>query len=99
MPALSPVDDAAAIQQLAAMLSTQSLDLRAAYEAKLRILTQTQREIERLRSVNSTVQRQRAIDRLKKCFTELTEANHEASETLTMIREEFAEFLPKRTNR
>lgn len=77
------------VRELAALLSVQSLDLRAEYEAKLRILTQIQRDIESLRSSVSSAQRQRALDQLDKRFTELSAANRDAGQTLTMIRAEF----------
>lgn len=80
-----------ALHQLAAVLSVQSLDLRAQYEAKLRILTSIQREIETLRSPSATAsQRQHARDELRKRFSQLTAANRDASETLSMIRSAFA---------
>jgi hypothetical protein len=94
--ALQATDEMAAFQRLAAMLSVQSLDLRAEYEAKLRILTYIQREIETLRSAGSATQRQRALDQLQKRFNELAAANREASETLKMIRAEFERVLPRR---
>jgi hypothetical protein len=87
MPGTPPLDTIAA---LAAMLNVQSLDLRAEYEAKLRILTTIQRQIEVLRSERSTpAQQQRALDELRRRFNDLTAANRDASETLAMIRSAF----------
>jgi hypothetical protein len=74
---------------LAAMLSVQSLDLRAEYEAKLRILTSIQREIEILRMPASAARQERALAALRHRFNELTAANRDASETLAMIRGAF----------
>jgi hypothetical protein len=83
-------DDLSAIVEFSGLLSIQSLDLRAEYEAKLRILTEIQRDIESLRSANATAaRRQRALEQLDKRFGALTAANIDASETLTMIRGEF----------
>ena len=76
--------------KLAAALSVQSLDLRAQYEAKLRILTAIQRELETFRSPSATAtQRRQTIERLEKRFDDLTAANRDAGDTLKMIREEF----------
>jgi len=83
-------DPSGNLQQLAAMLSVQSLDLRAEYEAKLRILTSIQREIEVLRStISSAPQQQRALGELRQRFDELTSANRDASDALNMIRTAF----------
>lgn len=83
----------------AAALSVQSLDLRAEYEAKLRILTAIQRDLENLRAPTAIATRQRqTLERLEKGFAELTTANREASDTLTLIREEF-ERMHRRTRR
>jgi hypothetical protein len=83
-------DSGDGLQQFAAVLSVQSLDLRAEYEAKLRVLTDIQRQIEALRAPGaSPLQRQRTLDSLARRFAELTAANRDASETLRMIREEF----------
>ena len=76
-------------REFAALLSVQSLDLRAEYEAKLRILTEIQREIEALRSADTIGVRRRALDQLEKRFSALTDANRDASQTLKMIRGEF----------
>jgi hypothetical protein len=77
------------LQELAAILSVQSLDLRAEYEAKLRILTDIQRKVETLRRETTAAQRQSALEDLREDFEKLTAANRSASETLGMIREAF----------
>jgi predicted RNase H-like nuclease (RuvC/YqgF family) len=83
-------DERDTLADLAAILSVQSLDLRAEYEAKLRILTEIQREIEALRApVTTKTQRRAALDQLQRRFLDLTRANRDASETLKMIRDEF----------
>jgi hypothetical protein len=92
--AVASANDQSVVQRLAALLSTQSLDLRAEYEAKLRILTHIQREIETLRSAASAAPRQRALEQLQRRFTELAAANRDASQTLKMIRGEFERVLP-----
>ena len=80
---------------LAALLSVQSLDLRAEYEAKLRILTSIQREIESLRFPSATAaQRRQTLRRLETRFAALTAANRDASDTLAMIRGEFHRMRP-----
>jgi hypothetical protein len=85
------------VLDLAAALSVQSLDLRAEYEAKLRILTAIQRDLESLRSSTAIATRQRqTLERLERGFAELTRANRDASDTLMLIREEF-ERMHRRT--
>lgn len=85
--------EAASIHQLAAMLSVQSLDLRAEYEAKLRILTEIQRQIETLRSESATAsQQKRTLAELRRRFSELTAANRDASEALKLVRNELDKF-------
>ncbi len=85
-----PTDERQELLHLAALLSAQSIDLRAEYEAKLRILTDIQREIENLRSPTASVaQRHRAHEQLDKRFIALAAANRDASEMLRMIRAEF----------
>jgi hypothetical protein len=79
----------ASSRELAALLSVQSLDLRAEYEAKLRILTEIQRDIEALRSADAVGAQRRGLDQLEKRFAALTEANRDARQTLKMIRGEF----------
>jgi hypothetical protein len=79
----------ASSRNLAALLSVQSLDLRAEYEAKLRILTEIQRDIEALRGADTVGAQRRGLDQLEKKFAALTEANRDASQTLKMIRGEF----------
>jgi transcriptional regulator with GAF, ATPase, and Fis domain len=82
------------LYRLAAILSVQSLDLRAEYEAKLRTLTMIQRHIEQLRVPTATAaQREKAMRELKKHFDALSEANRDASETLTNVRAEFDRFV------
>src|SRR3954471_558931 len=88
MPSRKRTDEV--LCELAAILSVQSLDLRAEYEAKLRTLTTIQRHIEQLRAPTATaVQREKAMRELTKSFDALSAANHDASETLTNIRGEF----------
>jgi hypothetical protein len=48
-------DEVERLLKLGAALSVQSIDLRAQYEANLRILTDIQREIERLRSPKASI--------------------------------------------
>src|SRR5437899_11987337 len=83
-------NDVRTFLELSAVLSVQSLDLRAQYEAKLRILTRIQRGIESLRGPAATfVERRSTVERLNRAFAELSEANRSASDTLSMIRDEF----------
>jgi hypothetical protein len=75
---------------LIAQLSVLTLDLRAQYEAKVRILTEIQREIESLRAPARRGVRGRSLDRLERRFEALAAANRDASQALTMVREAFA---------
>ena len=94
---MTDTEDPSGFSELSAVLSVQSLDLRAQYEGKLRILTEIQREIEALRSSVATAAHQRrTLEQLEKRFAQLTAANREASETLQMIREEFDRVQQKR---
>lgn len=86
----SRTDESGPLRELGAMLGVQAIDLRAEYEAKLRILTEIQRDVEVLRAAaGSTVQRQQAMDRLERKFGDLAAANRDASDTLKMIRAGF----------
>src|SRR5437660_485644 len=78
---------------LVAPLLGKTFELRRAYEAKLRLLTDLQHEIDVVRSADTPFPRRRqGMENLEHHFRALAKATGDASELLDKIRAEFSDI-------
>jgi hypothetical protein len=78
---------------LVAPLLGKTFELRRAYEAKLRLLTDLQHEIDIVRSADTPFPRRRqGMENLEHHFRALAKATGDAGELLEKIRAEFTEI-------
>lgn len=78
---------------LVAPLLGKTFELRRAYEAKLRLLTELQHEIDIVRAADTPFPRRRqGMENLEHHFRGLAKATGDAEELLTKIREEFTDI-------
>jgi hypothetical protein len=78
------------IESLIAPLLGRTFDLRRAYEAQLRLLTELQHEIDIVRSGDTPFPRRRqGLENLEHHFRAIAKSSHDADDLLEKVRAEF----------